>query len=360
VTTQLAVLNFALRLVGDREVTQAILTARSQERSNKLLDLYDISRASMFSEHAWNFAIVRTTLYAYTEPATTLTPGAVSGNNVTFTAGAIGTFFVAGVSDVGKVLAGDGVPGSATIDGHSSTSPAATLTPAAGALVAGTTGVIFTAGASVFVAGDIGKVIKSTLTAGIATITAQGGTTATCTINEAFPSVAAMASGNWTLTSTTVVTADITTNFASTGAIASGAWRLYNVTPNHEFGFRIALPSDLLRFHRASDFDQYQREGQWLITDVDALPCRYIADVDEAYWPGFFTEAFAYKLAMQVAEPITGKLANGQNAAKLWEFMLRKAKGTDGVEGSTERIESNDLIGVRYGGSGRSWSGRFW
>lgn len=71
--------------------------------------------------------------------------------------------------------------------------PATTLTLGA---VTGL-GVTFTAGSSVFIAGDVGRMITSG--DGRAIITAQGGTTATVDIVDDFASVGPIASGSWTI-----------------------------------------------------------------------------------------------------------------------------------------------------------------
>lgn len=88
---------------------------------------------------------------------------------------------------------------------------AATLTPGTGATVVGTTGVTFTAGSSVFTAGDVGREIwyryqngEDVYHTARAEITAQGGTTATCTIIAAWPSLTAIASGGWRKTATAI------------------------------------------------------------------------------------------------------------------------------------------------------------
>ena len=80
--------------------------------------------------------------------------------------------------------------------------PAATLTPAA---INGNS-VVFTAGSSVFSASDVGREIRSGT--GKAIITAQGGTTATANIVSDFTSTDAIASGDWTLSSDTMTGLD--------------------------------------------------------------------------------------------------------------------------------------------------------
>lgn len=93
---------------------------------------------------------------------------------------------------------------------------AATLTPGTGATVAGTTGVTFTAGSSVFVAGDVGRFIQYDFeelnTEGvrlyktaIAEITGYtSGTVVTARIDVAWPTLTAIASAGWRMTTTAV------------------------------------------------------------------------------------------------------------------------------------------------------------
>lgn len=92
-----------------------------------------------------------------------------------------------------------------------------TLTPGAGATVTGTTEVTFTAGGSVFSAGDVGRYIDYRIAAqpdaippveevsARAEITAYtSGTEVDCTILSAFPSTDAIAASAWRLTATTI------------------------------------------------------------------------------------------------------------------------------------------------------------
>lgn len=80
--------------------------------------------------------------------------------------------------------------------------PAATLTPAA------TTGTVtFTAGSSVFIAGDVGREIRSGTAKAIITAYTSG-TEVTARIVVDFPSTGAISSGDWTLSSDTVTGLD--------------------------------------------------------------------------------------------------------------------------------------------------------
>ena len=96
-------------------------------------------------------------------------------------------------------------------------SKAVTLTPGAGATVAGTTGVVFTAGSAIFSSADVGKEIQvrywtlnsdgktRTFASSRATITAYTDIThVTATILQPFQSTATIASSGWRLTATTI------------------------------------------------------------------------------------------------------------------------------------------------------------
>lgn len=92
--------------------------------------------------------------------------------------------------------------------------PAATVTPAA------TTGsgINFTAGSGVFLAGDVGRQIVNLVGAGRASITAYtSATVVVCTIVEDFPNTSAIASGDWKLDLSPVV--DLTPTGTKQGSI---------------------------------------------------------------------------------------------------------------------------------------------
>jgi hypothetical protein len=78
--------------------------------------------------------------------------------------------------------------------------PLTSVTPGTGATTTGAVNVTFTAGASIFFTGHIGKLIRNDSGAGLAVITAlSSGTVVLATILTAFPSLSAIGSGSWTL-----------------------------------------------------------------------------------------------------------------------------------------------------------------
>jgi hypothetical protein len=345
--TPLDLVNQAFRNLGEKPITS--FTDLTNPRSLLAAQFYVTVRDDMQESHFWNFNTKRVVLLPYSEPAGTLTPGATTGTGITFTTSITGVF---GLDAVGKRLVGDGVAGEATIAGLVITTPAATLTPATGALIPGQTGVIFTASAAVLAAGNVGKIIDNLGGPGAARITAFTDTThVVATILEAWEVVTAMASGAWRLVATDTVTADITSAFSGIGAIAAGSWRLYNQAPSWGFTFSMALPSDYLRIQRVEDSRIYQREGDYVVTDELSLPLTYCALItDVTKWPQAFVRAFSSQLTATFAEQVTGQLQKKDYWVKLADAHLRKAMKNDGQEGSSPQVTASDLVQARRGG----------
>lgn len=118
-------------------------------------------------------------------------------------------YFAQGIEEGDDIEGAVYLDASLEFDGAQTT----TLTPGTGATVAGTEDVVFTAGASRFVSGDVGREIRvryydeddelwRTSRAEITEYTS--GTAVKATILSAFTSLAAIASGGWRLTSTTL------------------------------------------------------------------------------------------------------------------------------------------------------------
>lgn len=101
------IISQALRNLGSGPITSAQVTTPTTREALIAMEFWETVRDDTLAEHPWNFAKVRASLYAYTEPAATLTPAAVTGT-VNFTASAA----VFASTDVGREIrnqAGDGV-----------------------------------------------------------------------------------------------------------------------------------------------------------------------------------------------------------------------------------------------------------
>jgi hypothetical protein len=349
--TPLQIVNQAFRNLGELPITS--FTDVTNPRSLLAAQFYVTIRDLLLNEHFWNFATKRVILLPYSEPAATLSLGAVSGTGIAASTSITGVF---GLDAVGKRLVGDGIAGDATITGLVSTSPAAALTPAAGALIPGQTGVVFTASVAVLAAGNVGKLIENLSGTGVARVTGFTDTThITATILTAWDSLTAMASGGWRLVSTDQVTVDIASTFGST-TLTSGQWRLYHATPTWGFHFAMAVPDDYLRVQRIDESRLYQREGDYFLTNDESLPLTYTAQVtDVTRFSPSFVQAFVAALSSEFAGQIADLTPKRDLWIKLAELRLRKAKKDDGQEGSAPQLEASDLIAARRGGFPRMW-----
>lgn len=343
--TKLNLCNQALRRLGDEPVTTLAVT--NQRRVNIFNEHADTLLDQLLEAHLWNFATVRTAIAPFQTPATSITPAATTGTGILFTTTNTGIF---GLDAVGQTILGVAVPGTATITGLVTNLPAASLTPAAGALTPGAVGVVFTANASVFGAGDVGKLIENLGGVGVARVTAFTATTLTATILTAWEVTTPMPSSGWRLVRTDQVTADIGQAFAA-GAIPSGSWRLYNARPEWGFGFKLNLPPDMIRPGRMRRGRVYQQEGNFIVSNYERMEWTYIRRVtDITTWPAYFVNAYVAAMVALMAEPVTGQRTKQVDWTQLAEAALKKAKMLDGSAGSPPILRSYDLANARMGG----------
>ncbi len=117
--TDVDICNSALLWFGSR--VAASITSPSTNEEKLCARFYAQTRDAVLRAHDWNCALKRAVLLTYTKPAATLTPAAVSGTAVTFTAGA--AVFTSAAVDVGRILVNKtaGKLGRATVVGFTDT-----------------------------------------------------------------------------------------------------------------------------------------------------------------------------------------------------------------------------------------------
>ena len=343
--------NQAFRALGEKPITS--FTDTTNPRSLLAHQFYAQVRDTLLGEHFWNFATVRATLYPYAAPATTLTPAAPTGTNVLFTAG---TPYVFNRDTVGQGLAGIGVPGTARITARVTTAPAATLTPGPLAYQVDLRNVPFTASAAVFSAADVGSLIEVVgpgRAAGIADIhTVSNASLALGIIYAPFEPGVVIPVGEWVLGRTDQVRADISAAFSG-AAIPAGQWHLTEPPPAWGFASRMRVPADMVAMQRTQDSVEYQREGDWFVSNESSLSITYTSSgTDMRHWPAFFVSALVAALTAAFAEQITGQLQKAQTWYQLSERRLARAKVHDGREGTPPVLDSGILVRARFGGRG--------
>lgn len=131
-------------------------------------------------------------------------------------------------------------------------------------------------------------------------------------------------------------------------------------TPSWGFEYEYQLPSDCLRVlqvndiypgvsmtnYRQTDEAEWHVEGRKVLTDIGApLKIRYIARIeDTGQWDAAFTEAFACRLAVELAERLTQSNTKRQLAWDEYKQAVSMAVRADAIEGAPEPIPDDTWI----------------
>lgn len=127
-----------------------------------------------------------------------------------------------------------------------------------------------------------------------------------------------------------------------------------STAPAFDYARQFQLPSDCLRILWAgevfpgpnlSDFQNggvvdYEVEGRMILTDLAApLKLRYVANIeDPGQFDPLFSEALACKLAVELAESMTGSSTIRQLAWDEYKQAIRKALRSDAIEAPSQAI----------------------
>jgi len=275
--------NQALNMLGEDAITALADTTRRAVLVNRM---FDQVRKATLQAHPWREALVLATLYAYTEPTGTLTPGTgattVGTTGVTFTA-SVAVPFTTTHSTGGWRLWGDGVAGKATITGFSST------------------------------------------------------TQVTATIDEAFGGTTAIATGSWRLY--TPAPAHTWDFIIARPSAMLRAWKI-----NETLGsFSSLLWSP---FNEPSG--RFARIGDSIYTSDDQIEVEYISDLATTSFGPLLIDAFVAHLAAKIAVPLTKDTPKAMGFQKIYHDILQDCRTLTDQEATPEEFESNDLIDVRF------------
>ncbi len=142
-------------------------------------------------------------------------------------------------------------------------------------------------------------------------------------------------------------------------AMARAALPALSSAPAFGYALQYQRPTDLLRLVEINDVHvwnlfpgsdaPYSYEGDKILTDMGApLRLRYVRRVtDPTLFSPKFVEAFAFKLAMEFALPVTESEATRQAMETAFLAEVNEAKGIDGRENPPEIPDEDDWIMAR-------------
>lgn len=126
-------------------------------------------------------------------------------------------------------------------------------------------------------------------------------------------------------------------------------------TPAFKWAHQFTLPSSPYCL-RVLEVDEdyigqipWEVEGRLLMTDESSMKIRYIARIlDPTAFDSLFFEAFAARLASQIAFTLRKEPEVIKTMWDLYQEKIQEAKTIDGMEKSIQTMETDDLISVRH------------
>ena len=334
-TTEVSIANVALAAIGQATIT---LLTDSNARANRANTLIEPVRDALLEDHDWNFATKRVVLTIPESAHIDMTAVATQANPVVITAAAHGLSDGDSVNIIDMVDMTDlngrvfeiqnkatntfelknenGLDYSAhlaasTISTTDNLNPVAVVTSAAHGLTTG-------------------DVVNIT---GVSTMTEINNRRFTVTV-----------------TSTTGFTLDDEDGTGYTdgtgGTVMTGSARKVPAFgPDNEF----TLPSDFIRITRSAEStDKWRIENGFVVTDDTSVSIVYMAKItDVTVMSEGFKQAWAMRLARDMARPLTGDSAVVKEAAALYKAALSKAMLNDSLQRSRTTVGGKTWVDGR-------------
>jgi hypothetical protein len=141
-------------------------------------------------------------------------------------------------------------------------------------------------------------------------------------------------------------------NFAITRATLSQL----SSTPNYEYSYQYALPTDPYCLRVLSmEYEDYifriensATEGRVLLTDESTAKILYVGKItDTAKFDSLFVDLLTAKLAAELAYPITNSVNLQTQMEKIYRDKLSETRSVDGQEGFTTDLVSDTFTDFR-------------
>jgi hypothetical protein len=146
-------------------------------------------------------------------------------------------------------------------------------------------------------------------------------------------------------------------NFAMTRAqLAAQASSSLGYLDPYPFANRFPVPEDLVRLTEVLDpvdiRESYKFERRAILADTDGpVFIRYVADiVNVGDWDDLFVQAFAARLAFQIADRITGDRGRKSDCWAEYRATIADAGGVDAKEDPPEEAYDSSWVTARFAG----------
>jgi hypothetical protein len=113
---------------------------------------------------------------------------------------------------------------------------------------------------------------------------------------------------------------------------------------------KFPLPADCLRVLDVQSYEiPFEVEGRFIVTDASTCYLLYIAKVtDETQYDALLVQTIGARLAMEIAEPLTGRRDLRQDMTAKYQALLAEARSADSAErGLPKTIESDVFVAAR-------------
>lgn len=124
-----------------------------------------------------------------------------------------------------------------------------------------------------------------------------------------------------------------------------------SASPSWGFTYQHEVPNNMLRLIEIRDLraDEYQVEGNKILTDESILYLRYIAQVtDPNEYDALFIDAVSTRLAYEMCESLTQSNTKRELLWADYENSLTRAKSIDAMENPPTVFAEDDWINARY------------
>jgi len=116
----------------------------------------------------------------------------------------------------------------------------------------------------------------------------------------------------------------------------------------YSYKFQLPVLPYCLRVLKIENEPDYNIKGRFIHCDESSITIEYIARItDPGLFDSLLKEAIEARLAAELAYPITRVHDLAKTMWALYEAKLREARTNDGMEGTIESWQSNELINVR-------------